>query len=85
MIITIILLIVIIKSQNAFMIICICNDINDRDIRQLVRQGLVGCVDSVRETTGAGNCCGACTCKVESLLQQEQSLNTPHSLAQTAR
>ncbi|OUS30268.1 hypothetical protein A9Q99_07290 [Gammaproteobacteria bacterium 45_16_T64] len=41
------------------MVVCICNRINDRDIRNAIHEGASSFSD-VRETLGVGSCCGQC-------------------------
>ena len=51
------------------MIICLCEAVTDRAIRDTIADGC----DSVREVaeqTGAGSCCGQCACDVKKMLRE---------------
>jgi bacterioferritin-associated ferredoxin len=41
------------------MIVCVCNNISDREIRQAVDLGL-GSMSELRKELGVGACCGKC-------------------------
>jgi len=41
------------------MIVCVCNNISDREIRQAVDLGLVS-MDELRRDLGVATCCGNC-------------------------
>ncbi len=41
------------------MIVCVCNNISDREIRQAVEMGLSSMADLYKEL-GVGTCCGKC-------------------------
>jgi bacterioferritin-associated ferredoxin len=41
------------------MIVCVCNNISDREIRQAVDLGLTSMADLYKEL-GVGTCCGKC-------------------------
>ena len=41
------------------MIVCVCNNISDREIRQAVDLGLNSMAD-LRKELGVGTCCGKC-------------------------
>jgi bacterioferritin-associated ferredoxin len=41
------------------MIVCVCNNISDREIRQAVDLGLTSMSD-LRKQLGVGTCCGKC-------------------------
>lgn len=40
------------------MVICICNNINDKTITALAANG--ACVETIKNETGAATCCGCC-------------------------
>ncbi len=49
------------------MIVCVCNNISDREIRQAVDLGLSS-MDELRDTLGVATCCGKCaTCAMQVL------------------
>lgn len=53
------------------MILCSCESVSETTIRQHVRRGFTRLPDIVR-ATGAGSCCGACTCDLRRILAEEQ-------------
>jgi bacterioferritin-associated ferredoxin len=46
-------------AQEPTMIVCVCNNISDREIRQAVDLGLSSMSDLYKEL-GVGTCCGKC-------------------------
>lgn len=57
------------------MIICICNNVSERDIHNAVRAGITT-INGLRDELGVSACCGKCrSCakKVLSEIQDEQS------------
>ena len=66
------------------MIVCVCNNISDREIRQSVQLGVRSMVQ-LRNELGVGTCCGKCQgCAKqvlrESLQAQENTNITPGML-----
>lgn len=52
------------------MVICICNNINDKTIKQLASEdNTVNCIAS---KTGATTCCGCCKEMVRLIIEEEQ-------------
>ena len=49
------------------MIVCVCNNISDREIRQAVDLGLSSMAE-LRETLGVATCCGKCDSYAEEIL-----------------
>jgi bacterioferritin-associated ferredoxin len=47
------------RNWNPLMIVCICNNISDREIRQAVDLGLRSMAE-LRQELGVGTCCGQC-------------------------
>ena len=41
------------------MIICVCNNVSDRNIRQAVHEGMTSMAD-LRDNLDVGTCCGKC-------------------------
>ncbi|AVR94889.1 (2Fe-2S)-binding protein [Pseudoduganella armeniaca] len=41
------------------MIVCVCNNISDREIRQAIDLG-INSMDELREALGVATCCGNC-------------------------
>lgn len=54
------------------MIICVCNNVNVRAIKSTIDSG-IDTLEGIRETTGAGACCGKCQFKVNRVLNQHIS------------
>jgi bacterioferritin-associated ferredoxin len=49
------------------MIVCVCNNISDREIRQAVDLGLSS-MDELRRDLGVATCCGKCASYAEQVL-----------------
>lgn len=49
------------------MIVCVCNNISDREIRQAVDLGLSS-MDELRRDLGIATCCGKCASYAEEVL-----------------
>lgn len=49
------------------MIVCVCNNISDREIRQAVDLGLSS-IDELRRDLGVATCCGKCEAYAEQVL-----------------
>ena len=49
------------------MIVCVCNNISDREIRQAVDLGLSS-IDELRSDLGVATCCGQCATYAEQVL-----------------
>jgi bacterioferritin-associated ferredoxin len=49
------------------MIVCVCNNISDREIRQAVDLGLSS-MDELRRDLGVATCCGKCETYAEEVL-----------------
>jgi bacterioferritin-associated ferredoxin len=49
------------------MIVCVCNNISDREIRQAVDLGLSS-MDELRGDLGVATCCGKCAAYAEEVL-----------------
>jgi bacterioferritin-associated ferredoxin len=53
------ILVLVMKSARVKMIVCVCNNISDREIRQAVDLGISSMAELHREL-GVGTCCGKC-------------------------
>jgi bacterioferritin-associated ferredoxin len=53
------------------MYICLCNNVNDTQIRDAVAQG-ASSLDDLRATLGVASQCGQCACMAEEVLECEQ-------------
>jgi bacterioferritin-associated ferredoxin len=49
------------------MIVCVCNNISDREIRQAVDLGLTS-MEELRRDLGVSTCCGKCASYAEEVL-----------------
>lgn len=63
------------------MIVCVCNNISDREIAQAVELGATS-MNALRTDLGVATCCGSCHDCANSVLQQclEEGLVEPVSL-----
>jgi bacterioferritin-associated ferredoxin len=50
------------------MIVCVCNNISDREIRQAIDLGITS-MDELRRDLGVATCCGQCASYAEQVLQ----------------
>ncbi len=53
------------------MYVCICNRVNDRQIKKLARQGCAS-LDELQEQTSLGNGCGCCLMEAEEILDEHR-------------
>jgi bacterioferritin-associated ferredoxin len=51
------------------MIVCVCNNISDREIRQAADSGLVT-LSALRDDLGVGTCCGKCKSCAKTVLRK---------------
>lgn len=65
------------------MIICICKNVNVHAIQTTIASG-VNTLEGIRETTGAGACCGKCQFKVNRVLSQHVSQSNDSEVQQSA-
>lgn len=54
------------------MIICICNNVSERDIQNAVRSG-VTTINGLRDELGVGACCGKCRSCAKQVLSEVQN------------
>ena len=59
------------------MIVCVCNNISDREIRQAVDLGLSSMAE-LREDLGVATCCGKCDSYAEQVLNDPCREHHPH-------
>jgi bacterioferritin-associated ferredoxin len=57
-------------------IICLCEALSDRDIRQVIDKGH-RTVRGVAEACGAGASCGSCTCDIRRMVHEQPEDPTP--------
>jgi bacterioferritin-associated ferredoxin len=64
------------------MIVCVCNNISDREIQQVVGLG-VSSMEELRDDLGVATCCGQCfSCAKDVLDEALQAEGTPMRLLQ---
>ena len=51
------------------MIVCVCNNISDREIRQAIELGITS-MDELRADLGVATCCGQCASYAEEVLNE---------------
>ncbi len=51
------------------MIVCVCNNISDREIRQAIELGITN-LDELRNDLGVATCCGQCFDCAEQILNE---------------
>lgn len=56
------------------MIVCLCNNISDREIRQAIELGLTT-MDELRRDLGVSTCCGQCMPCAEDILNQHLAVS----------
>lgn len=54
------------------MIVCVCNNISDREIRLAIELGLTS-MDELRSELGVSTCCGQCASYAEDVLKEHQA------------
>jgi bacterioferritin-associated ferredoxin len=74
------ILILVIEWQGTMMIVCVCNNISDREIRQAVELGITSMAE-LHEQLGVGTCCGKCVSYAREVL--DEHLNTLSSIDAT--
>lgn len=65
------------------MIICICKNVNVHAIQATIASG-IDTLEGIRETTGAGACCGKCQFKLNRVLSQHASQSNDSELQHTS-
>ncbi|MGB7479467.1 MAG: (2Fe-2S)-binding protein [Burkholderiaceae bacterium] len=51
------------------MIVCICNNVSDRDIRKAVKAGMTT-MSELRQNLGVATCCGKCNACARQVLRE---------------
>jgi bacterioferritin-associated ferredoxin len=71
------------NSERKTMIVCVCNNISDREIRQAVEMGLTSMADLYKEL-GVGTCCGKCVSYAREVMNEHlESTTTVTELRRT--
>jgi bacterioferritin-associated ferredoxin len=65
------------------MIVCVCNNISDREIRQAVDLGLSS-MDELRSELGVATCCGQCASYAEDVLRTHLAQTADAAVATSA-
>ncbi len=61
------------------MIVCVCNNVSDRKIRQAVDEGMSS-MSELHENLGIGTCCGKCRSCAKSVLRECLGNQAPAAL-----
>jgi bacterioferritin-associated ferredoxin len=64
------------------MIVCVCNNISDREIRQAMELGIVS-MEELRGALGVATCCGQCFSCAEELLAEHLAAQAAAELKET--
>jgi bacterioferritin-associated ferredoxin len=64
-----------VHTPEPFMIVCVCNNISDREIRQAVDLGLTSMADLYKEL-GVGTCCGKCVSYAREVMHEHLESKT---------
>lgn len=59
-------------SNGVAMIVCICEGVTDRDVRDAARRGAVT-LATLQQQCGAGGDCGQCRAELRRMLRQHRS------------
>jgi bacterioferritin-associated ferredoxin len=71
------------ETETDTMIVCVCNNISDREIRQAVDLGLSSMADLYKEL-GVGTCCGKCVSYAREVMNEHlESTTTVTELRRT--
>ena len=65
------------------MIVCVCNNISDREIRQAVDLGITS-MDELRRDLGVATCCGQCADCAHQVLNKHLAANAPAPVEMTS-
>ncbi len=58
-------------NNRTSMYVCVCNAVTDRDIKNLLSEG-VSTVTEVMQCTGAGTRCGTCVAEITRLVEERR-------------
>jgi bacterioferritin-associated ferredoxin len=51
---------------------CLCNEVEESEVRKAIRKGELYFVPAVSEATGAGTGCGRCRSRIQELINEEK-------------
>ena len=71
---------IIFREAEDAMIVCLCEGLNDRKLREAIREGACD-VRKLARTTRAGTHCGSCACDLKRLVAEEQAEDERQLLA----
>jgi bacterioferritin-associated ferredoxin len=60
------------ERDGVTVIICICEGVTDREVRERVRRGAVS-LDALQQRCGAGGDCGSCRADLRRILRETRS------------
>jgi bacterioferritin-associated ferredoxin len=64
------------------MIVCVCNNISDREIRQAMDLGITS-MDELRDALGVATCCGQCFSCAEEILTERLAAQASAEIKET--
>lgn len=64
------------------MIVCVCNNISDREIRQAIELGITS-MDELRRDLGVSTCCGQCFSCAEDILNEHLAAAQSRAIEET--
>ena len=64
------------------MIVCVCNNISDREIRQAMDLGITS-MDELRDALGVATCCGQCFSCAEEILTEHLAAQASAEIKET--
>ncbi|GET21737.1 (2Fe-2S)-binding protein [Prolixibacter denitrificans] len=51
---------------------CLCNEVEESEVKKAIRKGELYFVPAVSEATGAGTGCGRCRSRIQELIDEEK-------------
>jgi bacterioferritin-associated ferredoxin len=64
------------------MIVCVCNNISDREIRQAMEFGITS-MDELRSALGVATCCGQCFSCAEDIINEHLAAQATADIQET--
>jgi bacterioferritin-associated ferredoxin len=73
-----------VNNKEAPMIVCVCNNISDREIRQAAELGITSMAELYKEL-GVGTCCGKCVSYAREVLHEHLESTTATTVTELRR
>ncbi len=67
-------------DEDIKMIVCICNNVKDRQIKAALASG-IDSMDGLKEALDVATCCGCCEPMVNDFLEEHQAMSVDSELA----